>query len=155
MLAPCSTGKQCAWPRAVFAPGGLLHFPPQPSPYGSFPPFSISQHMALVTLHLSPVPSFLHHYSRWPQNGTAIKTNSLDQVLHFSLSEQLGRMKGDKDDCEHHSIHPVNWAKLLSHGQDGTNMNAKLVQARHCLGSEKFSRKRQRGASVHSAHIDC
>lgn len=57
---------------------------------------------------LLPWPSLLHHYSRWPENGTAIKTNSLDQVFHFSLSEQPGRMKGDKDDCKHHPCHPVN-----------------------------------------------
>lgn len=66
------------------------------SSYASPHAFSTSQSTALATLHLSPVPSLLHHYSRWSENGTTIKTNSLDQVLHFSLSEQLGRMKADK-----------------------------------------------------------
>lgn len=75
--------------------------PSQPSPYASFLSFSISQPVALGTLHLSPVPSLLHRYSRWPENGTPIKTNRLDQVLHLSLSEQSGRTKEDKDECKH------------------------------------------------------
>lgn len=60
-----------------------------------------------------------------------IKTNSLDQVLHFSLSEQPGRMKEDKDDCKHHPCHPTNGRKeLLSQRQHGSNASVKLGQAR-------------------------
>lgn len=93
---------------------------PLPSPALIYPfSSSISQPPALPTLHPSPVPSVLHYYSRWPENGTAIKTNSLDQVLHFSLSEQPGRMKGDKDDCKHHPCHPMKGQERASELQAG------------------------------------
>lgn len=48
-----------------------------------------------------------------------IKTDSLDQVFHFSLSEQPGRIKANKDDSKHNPCHPMNGQKKAAEPRAG------------------------------------
>jgi len=118
-------------------------------------PFSVPQPAALATFHPRPAPSLPHSYSRWPEDGTAIKTNSLDQVLHFSLSEQSGRMRGDKDDCNHPPCRPVPWKESCrAVGRTTPVPMQSWYRPGTAWAASSSPGKDGVGVSVHSGHTD-